>query len=48
MNQCCLIWEISTIEGEHYNPITYAIYAVSYTHLYRRQMQINDTPTPVR
>ena len=26
MNQCCLVWEISTIEGEHYNPITYAIY----------------------
>lgn len=26
MNQCCLVWEISAIEGEHYNPITYAIY----------------------
>ena len=26
MNQCCLVWEISTIEREHYNPITYAIY----------------------
>lgn len=26
MNMCRLVWEIPIIEGEHYNPIMYAIY----------------------
>lgn len=26
MNMCRLVWEIPIIEGEHYNPILYAIY----------------------
>ena len=26
MKICLLVWQIPVIEGEHYNPITYAIY----------------------
>lgn len=26
MTMCRLVWEIPIIEGEHYNPIMYAIY----------------------
>ena len=36
MNQCCLVWEISTIEGEHYNPITYAIYVRKAKKIFRK------------
>lgn len=27
MHVCCLVWEIPMIEGEHYTPILYAMYA---------------------
>lgn len=26
MKKCILVWQIPTIEGEHYNPVMYAIY----------------------